>query len=188
MIQKLSSIVSSGTTESTITGTTGSAFRIDGKLGVGGSYTTLHGISKTKISELLAPPSEPKPPSKLAGGIVQAESKLGKPIMIIILIFGLISIIFPLATGELEGYGMFCLGFGLLCFGMAAYNLFGGHTDKDSLDYLRSIDNWKTQMARWQSAMKIWDDLYYCARDNIVFNPVDGNLLTPEQLRDFWYD
>lgn len=170
-IQKVSSIVSSGIATSTFS-----------------HRTYIHGTTRTRISTLLAPPPEPREPSVLVGGVALAEKKLGRPIMVIILLVGIVSIIATIGMGLTGGEAVFCSGFALFCIGGAAYNLLARQTGRGYQSYQEALEEWKTQKARWQAAMRTWEGLYYCSRDDIIFNPTDGTKLTPEQLKDYWYE
>jgi len=39
----------------------------------------------------------------------------------------------------------------------------------------------------WQKAMERWDRLYYCARDDCVFDPITGESTPVEMMREFLY-
>ncbi len=38
------------------------------------------------------------------------------------------------------------------------------------------------QFPAWDRAMSIWKSLYYCSRDNVVFNPATNKIVSDEQL------
>ncbi len=44
-----------------------------------------------------------------------------------------------------------------------------------------------TRKAEWQQAVRRWNDLYYCARDHNVFDPVREQCAPAEQLMAFLY-
>jgi hypothetical protein len=43
------------------------------------------------------------------------------------------------------------------------------------------------EKAAWDSAMYTWNQLYYCKRDDFVFNPRTGETTQPDNLKEFLY-
>jgi hypothetical protein len=41
---------------------------------------------------------------------------------------------------------------------------------------------WAERVFEWELANEIWKNLYYCARDDIIFDPDTGTTISPENL------
>ena len=161
MIQKVTAIHSAGIASGSYSGpTSGIAAPIDSsKQAIVSGYTTLHGTSQTDLSRKLSPPIEPSAPSIL-GGIIGS----------FILIGGIVTLVF--SEGESCNLipGFLLLGIGLLVM-IPSINSQG-----------TKEKTYKQEMQRWKNAMSIWDRLYYCARDDCVFDPTSGEYAPIEKI------
>lgn len=129
--------------------------------------TTLHGETQTLLSQRLSPPDKPKSPGGPCFiGCVWSLLSL----IIMIFLFG---IFFPENYWEENMTIFLILIYGsLIFFGFVGVYLF---FKKYKPKYTRQLEIWNKQM-------EIWKRLYYCARDNCIFDPVSKISDEPENL------
>ena len=176
-IQKVSSIVSSGTATGSFSGPSGSAVHIDGKWGYSGGYTTLHGGTITNLAKKLSPPEKPK----LEGlgclwipiiypGVILAGAM---PFMVLTAIIKLIFNIDPDSPISL----VFTIPFGLFI-ALSFIKHFS------SLDRKRK-DESKIKIQKWEDSFKKWDELYYCFKHDAVFDPSTKVVIKMDDLSNY---
>lgn len=135
-----------------------------GQSRVSGGYTTLQGSSQTMISGLLAPPK--KPETKRWSGCA---------------IFALIGLA-PLTISAIVGYQDGGAAFGVI-FVVIIIAIITSQNNKVNT----SKEEYEKELPRWQQAMRRWDSLYYCERDDILFNPETNETLPVGAMMDYLY-
>jgi len=176
-IQKVSSIVSSGAATGSFSGPSGGAVHIDGKWGYSGGYTTLHGRTITDLAKKLSPPEKPK----LEGlgclwipiiypGVILAG------MMPFMLLSGIIGFLFNL-TIDSPILLVITIPFGLFT-AFSFIKLFL------RLDRERKEES-KKAIQKWEDAFKKWDELYYCFKHDVVFNPSTKVVIKMDDLSNY---
>jgi len=172
-IQKVSSVITSGQASGTFSGPSGGVAYVDGKWGVVGGFTTLSGRTVSEVARLIAFPSEPK---KKGGFGCIAWYCLG--------MMGIMG-----GFGILGGLGSLILGsnelIGGLFFGPILLGIFIWALREHPKRKARGDAEYAAIMATLPDASKIWNRLYYCFRDDIVFDPNTGENCQPQALRQF---
>ncbi|MEJ5200992.1 MAG: hypothetical protein WHV66_02055 [Anaerolineales bacterium] len=178
-IIKVSAIVNSGTSSGTFAGPTGSVSFSKGNTTFNPGFAVLSGTQQTELASLFTPPAEPK---------------RRKPIgcigyFFIVCILGLLILGFSanasLAEAQSQfGYGDDYAAFAILCaigflviVGWLSYYVPKKTKEFDAL-YYREMDLWRVAIERW-------DRLYYCMRDDIVFDPTTNIAFTPQEFYSY---
>ncbi len=112
--------------------------------------------STTALARKLAPPSLPLPPIALADS-VGCGAMLLLGIGLFIAGVGYWLMVVPGGTGQTPGILFLLTGMGFIVYLL--------------LTVLITIIIRQKKRPRWQQALEIWDHLYYCTRDDIVFLP-----------------
>ncbi len=160
---KLSAIIQAGTTVGGYTGRTVHEGYMSGEHGgpiAMGGQATLAGGSQTLLSRRLAPPPRP---SYDKHWVIEAAKVVG----------------------------------GALVFGLIAYS-FGWHIIGDLLflagvygvwsEYRQDKLKWAAQqraMAEWTQQIAVWDCLYYCSRDDVIYLPGTSEVTRADNLQRF---
>ncbi|MCO5189821.1 MAG: hypothetical protein M9928_05835 [Anaerolineae bacterium] len=168
-VQKVSSIVSSGTTH----GSYGGAWS-------GDAYFS--GSSATNLATLLMPPDAPKE-SRFTGYFlwyVFGTWALGG---VCVLLSMLGALVFAPFTGGLDE------PIGAVIIQMFGYTIIASIFMVPLVWMIRDRKRWRdaypAKEAVWISAMENWDQLYYCFRDDLVFDPESGKTVKPQFLNEF---
>lgn len=127
--------------------------------------TTLHGSSQTLLSQKLSPPTKPEKP----GGPISMGccgfffgSLLG----------GMVAFLFSSNTQEPSNIIAALLLYGPIIL----FTFIGVRLGKKSrIKYSQQVEIWNKQM-------EIWERLYYCARDNCIFDPINKISDVPENI------
>ncbi len=190
-VQKVSAIVSAGTSFSTYTGYgSGVGYSSDGGVAID-EVVTFSGSSQTALSSLLSPPTQPTYSSSW-GGVIFATIVILAVLVIILLLIPtyVLNLINPANAGySLQDYGQSILALiGLviiapLCV-WALVAIYRYTKRKNALNYAQYMD----QMPHWQSAMAKWEDLFYCHRCDGVFLPGQSFFVPTIDMMDFLYD
>jgi len=159
-LQKLSSIASSGSARGSFSGSSVGLAHIDGKWGTTSGSSYLSGTLTTDLAKLCAPPKEPVNPRNRMGIIGSLVGTL--PIML----------------------GIFML---TLDIGIGKYVILGGLA---TLPFLRwastsAIRKYDDEQSAWALKMAKYNKLYYCFRDDAIFNPESIEIFPPADLADF---
>jgi len=163
-IQKLSAIVASGQASGTFSGPSVGATRVDGKWGTTGGYTTLSGSTVTELARKLASPPQPQP----KGGCVVA---LG------VLLGGLFVLNGLLVSGDTSvGLGP---ALALILVGVCVIALPIAYYKKEQVRVAAQEE------PAWEESMRKWQRLYYCFRDDLVFDSQTGETCQPDSLTEF---
>ena len=172
-IRKVSAIVSAGQSSGVFSGPAGD-----------GGYTMLSGSSSTKLARMLAPPPAPKHPGGSASALLI--------VFIIVILFLCIgpgvALIWSqptglLATGQLE-LGPQTIGLFLVFIGVfwLLPVVVGGY-----LGIARRKAKYAAEKPPWDRAIEKHRRLYFCFRDDIVFDPKTGETCQPQALIKFLY-
>lgn len=155
-VQKVTTVVSNGNQNGTISGPTGGLVYSDGKFGYAAGYSVLNGKISTDLAKKLAAPEKPFAQVELGLGclyfflviamMVCAVSLNFVPAAIILAI--LIAITIPLSKRP--------------------------NPEEVLLK----------QTMLWESKMAVYDRLYYCHRDDVVFDPVNHKYISSKNMSD----
>ena len=184
-IQRISGVVSGGQAHGTFSGPTGSVVNVDGKWGAAGGYTTLSGSTISNLAASLTPPREPK---KRAFGwlatifmyylfgswIVMGVAIAMTPTWLLVSSpQGWISVL------GIVGVAL-CLTFLFIGLGALGFRWYINKNKQVQLEYPAKKRAWDQAMARWNRS-------YYCFRDDVVFDPDNGESCRPQDLNQFLY-
>ncbi|MGB6882371.1 MAG: hypothetical protein WBD86_03705 [Microgenomates group bacterium] len=171
-IQKVTAVVSSGQATGTFSGPSGGIAHVAGKWGVVGGYSTLRGETMSTLSQFLSPLQErPKPwLSGCCSKLLLVVSLLSLPFLALVLSDYDAT---PQKTAEFIAIVLFVGGgyFFLSCFLKRSYQ--------------KELVNWADQESQRKKETDVWERLYYCFRDDIVFDPKTGESCQPEELEQF---
>ena len=168
-IQKVSSIVLGGTSSGTYSGPSGGVTYNDGKFGTVGGYSTLHGTSQTSLAKMLTPPDEP-----------QLTASYGCSERVILLVLGIVACVAALNSETGEPLVVFA-GIGIP---LVLWIVLESRKNKRIEEEKKKVNR---QKDFWKKAMEKWMILYYCERNDIVFDPQTGRSCHPVEIVDFIY-
>jgi hypothetical protein len=181
-IQKVSSVYSNGVSSGSFSGPSGGIVNVGKEWGFVGGHTTLSGSSMSDLARLLAPPEQPKPPSSNGFGCLWVFPAL---LYIGFFVF-LFSIPGLIVSGE-KGPTVMVLG-ALIggCIGVWQVGKQNeARIERDRLKDEEEKAKWDVAMLSWQTKKSLWDNAYYCFRDDIVFDPNSGFFKLSSQLDVF---
>lgn len=171
-ITKISAIYSGGYSSGSYQGpsTSLSTSLNDGHSYVSGGYSTLTGSSQTMLSRKLAPPPKPVPQKK--GGC-------GFTLVIVFLVsIGFLGLISGMVADD-PLYGLITFFVALLLLMIPiSIRVSANSKEEDRIEELLPI---------WENAMRLWQKLYYCQKDDCVFNPETGEYFSVDGLYDYLY-
>lgn len=193
-IRKVPSIVAEGISEVRMSGVTGGVAHAGDQWGVYSGSSTQSGVASTVLAQRLSPPPRPEGPSGFewmlarfgmiagilgAGWVLALLCTLSSPNNNSLLYH-------PHSTGtgigDILGGILFLGGF----FGVPSIVLFAL-----SLRQHRKLNQKKQQAAaqvpHWEQALEHWNHVYYCARDDIVFDPQTEAWCSPAHFHEFLY-
>ena len=153
MIQKVSSIYSSGIASG-----------------------TTYGISQTALSRQLAPPDKPSVPGSTSAILAS-----------IALVWVALSCGGCALLGAVEGGGLTGDAPGFLLIALLAGGVGVAMLTSTNSNTRRNTAKVAAEMPRWEKAMHRWNDLYYCARDDGVFNSTENEFVSIQYLREYLY-
>lgn len=121
----------------------------------------------------LTPPQKPAPNRSMGSGL----SLLGILILILgaLFAFGLAAF-FILPPNFNYLYGILAIIIGAIPFLLIYYRLM-------TVRYSRIQRDYEARLMRWNEQMVRWNQLYYCARCDVVFNPDQGSSVAPYQMQ-----
>lgn len=73
---------------------------------------------------------------------------------------------------------------GVVCFIIGLVGLFKANLT-ERRNKRRYLTEYNQEKAVWDRAMKVWNRLYYCERDDVIFDPSTGRTCTIQQVKDF---
>jgi len=172
-IQRLSAVVSSGRASGTFSGPSVGVAHVDGKWDATGGYTALSGATATDLARKLSPPSKPDKPSGLGCWLYVLVGFFG---------FGAFVAFFNW-VGETRYRGEhITLLMSLVSLAIVALILVGDMNKKS-----RARAKYAEEKPAWDAAMKRYERLYFCFRDDVVFDPQTGETCQTESLKEFMY-
>lgn len=171
-VQKVSSVYSGGKSDTTVSGPISGTAYVDGKSGSTTSHGFLSGSSITIKAQELSPPPEPT-----------KEKGYGCFAWGLIIFFGFAGIV---GLGGLfappEELGLRPL-FLLITPGIPIYFAVNHFRIR-----ARSESRYKVEMPLWNEAIRRWDLLYYCHRDDVVYFQGTPNFTPAISMNDLLYD
>jgi hypothetical protein len=187
-IQKVSAILVAGISSGSFAGSTSSYITVDGKSGSSFGSTYLGGSSTTELARMLVPPVEPQPAIRSSW---QKWLAVGAAVY-----FCVIPISLALAMGffvspEAQGnlvlniIGVVILTGGLVFGSRYAYRKI---TRDEEDSFAQSQSRYAVEKPKWDGAIQKWNRIYYCHKHGIVFDPKDGSMCEPKDLKEFLYE
>ncbi len=179
-IRKISSIVLTGTSSGSYSGPSVGITRVDGKWEPSGGYSILSGESSTTIAQLLSPPTEPSSPCTVACVWYIGLSTL---LIIALIVIAMVMALIESTMDSGKDYLgiiilLLILGFFLWVYGF--FKLLPKGAKKIESEVIDS-----REYSAWKEAMKRWVELYYCYRDDIVFDPDKNETCHPINIHEF---
>jgi hypothetical protein len=174
--QKVSGIVAAGTGSGSYSGPTGGVTYSDGQWGTVGGYTTLSGQHSTTLAQLLSPPDVPKKsstclPVAVVGCLLYSAIPVGLGFIMSIMspLTKQLSVV-PSDTTCLLGVAIPLGGIIIATVLLLRYGQWAGQD---------ATKHYEAAHTRWSSAMERWSRLYYCSRDDLVYDPETGESFPP---------
>jgi hypothetical protein len=152
---------------------------------ISNSYSSFSGTSQSIISRKLTPPVKPEMPSKGAGSTCGGIALLGMGLLSAIPFFVSLNAYQELGINMIDAMTQYngwaiILAAIFIPVGILVLN----SPDKEAEEKKREA---AYQIAEWQKAMTRWDRLYYCERDDIVFDPSEQTYIPVDQMINFLY-
>lgn len=171
MVQKVSTIYFGGITTTSLSGpSVGGAVSIgEGQASVGGGLTTLKGGSQSLLSNRLAPPPQPSAEGTHVTLICAA---------IAFLCIGSLLFIRGFVNSDEESFGIITGGLALFSIGIAICGISYNAVKEGKREA-------KLRISQWEKAMTRWNELYFCARDDGVFDPNERKFISTSQMMDY---
>ena len=176
-VQKVSSIVSAGTSSSTYRGhADGLGYTPNGPVGIN-EYITVSSNSQTALSGLLSPPPQPRYVSPWSDA-------LGVLTIILWLAFGL-SMLFFIGSFSFSDLTYLFVWASILAFLGIILFFIHRQMSRESQSIRKQVE---VGTPRWQTAISVWQCLYYCHRCDGIYIPIEDSLLVPTaQMMDYLY-
>ena len=185
-VQKITAIVKSGVVTGSFSGPSVGAGRAKGEWVTSVGSTSLHGTTKTELARQLEPPPSPSEPHGLGcwGWIGVLFGLYVAAIMLFTLGLMISSVETVESTssiwvlvGRAFAFGgpvVFVVGIVL------AWQRHKRLKEQQTVEYLPALE-------AWRRAMKKYERLYYCGRDDVVFDPDDGTSASLSTFEAFLY-
>jgi hypothetical protein len=135
-------------------------------------YQAREAVIQTAISKKLAPPSKPTPPSNDDWRLAFFVGAIG--------LFALF-VITPAIVNPNERSQGLMVSLGIVGFAVLLVILAVTTTGKAKRQF-------ESDISKWYRAMKIWNELYYCARDDVVFIPGESHVIPAYQMTSFLWE
>lgn len=168
-IQKVSGLVQSGRSGGTFEGPTVGGSYGGGKVSVGGAYSVLSGESSTDLAKVLEPPSQMSNPKGLGFWTWGCSLLLFVPWFL----GGFHQFFFEGGKDPSYYLGTVAGLIGLI----VVYSIHNNKLEKSKSEYQR-------YQSAWHKAMNKWNRLYYCHRDDIVFDPEINDYSPPTGMNN----
>lgn len=194
-IQKVQAAVVGGISEVRSSGGFGGVTYSGGQWGAFGGPSATSGTASTLLAQRLMPPDEPKvrlPWYRRAwlmpegfnewlyfkiGPLWDGCSLIALSVLSILLVLGAVV---GLISGDSGGAAnVFC--------GAVFCGLFALYISRRRGSYSKEKERLAAERVLWEQAMARWAGLYYCFRDDIVFDPETGEWCHPADLHEFLY-
>jgi hypothetical protein len=186
-MQRISAAVKTGTANGTLSGSTSGVVHMGGEWGVMGGFTTLRGHTTSQLAQMLAAPPKPS--------LDVWQSELGIVVIVLFALViglfasaGLVNLLRGPSSGDLGSFdGLMqalgcvvvpCLG-AVLCLIMVGYLAFR--------DIPKKQEEHAAEEAARDGAMDRWERLYYCLRDDVVFDQETREYCRPELHQQLLY-
>ncbi|MGA7194994.1 MAG: hypothetical protein WBW94_15315 [Anaerolineales bacterium] len=166
-IQRVSAVVAGGTSTGSFSGPTGALTYSDGKVGSAGGYTTLRGGSTTNLAKMLKLP--PKPRTRSSALI---------SIMFCVLLLTWWYVCWGLAAGAGITYSESCFYPVTIIMVIVAISII--YSNNKNNKSINSIEK-----PNWENFKKKWEQLYYCYKHGIVFDPETNKTCEHAQIKEF---
>lgn len=163
-VQKVSAVVNTGTSQSTSSGLSlGGLITGDAHVRPLAAITTTHAQITSRIAKLLAPPVSPPKPTRARTSWVA--------ITVVALVSACTLWCFPAPVCA----AIFLVGAGLLwlC----------DHSAKQA--FALQMADYSAGLPTWEETVRRWERLYYCSRDDLVFDPNTNATCSPQHLQQF---
>ena len=138
----------------------------------------MQGLMVSKLATRLAPPQEPQKPS----GLSCLVWGLAIGAIALLLLIGIGATLFAgLMETVVESSGLTTSLILLGTCGISMALLVGlvfAHTSM----LKKNTSIYENRLASYQTAKAAWEKLYYCSRDDIVYNPEGGEVVEPEDI------
>lgn len=178
-IQKITSVVSSNISRVKYSGLSLGTTKDRDGLGLTTINTTLAGSLRSNLAEKLLPPKEPA-----RRGYEDSVEAL-EPIKFSTL--GLIiGAAMPFFT-DLEFKMQLSIAFSLLAIGIFSFFLFDILIKRSRKWQLKKREDRILSWEEWKKAIEKYNTLYYCFRDDVVFEPSTADYCAPDELMNFIY-
>mgnify|MGYP001205155006 CR=1 FL=1 len=194
-IQKVQAAVVGGISEMRSSGGFGGITYSGDQWGTFGGSSATRGTASTLLAQRLMPPDEPKvrylgrwawsfmPESFHEWYHFKIEplwngcGLIAFSVLSILLVLGAVG---GLISGNSGGAAsVFC--------GAAFCGVFALYISRRRGSYSKEKERLAAERALWEQAMSRWAGLYYCFRDDIVFDPETGEWCHPADLHEFLY-
>jgi len=174
-IQKVQAAVGGGISEVRSSGSFGGTTYSGSQWGAFGGSSATSGTATTLLAQRLLPPDEPQ---------VKTQDMYVGVLYITLFFSGIYSLtICGITQGGDDALAAACFGlFSLLVFLIALRLLY-----RERRMIRRAKAQLPARMQAWEQAMNRWAGLYYCSRDDIVFDPETGESCHPADLHEFLY-
>jgi hypothetical protein len=175
-IQKVSSVYDSGRSFGNYRGPATTVVYSQGKTGLGGTYVSGTTVSETPLANKLSPPIAPKKPS------FPFYFYFGLINFVVGICFCLWTVIYEVISGEITIYNISKINglesfilFVLCCMVIPAVvgivTIVLGIITKQ-----QQVESYPGRLATFNKDLEVWNRLYYCHRDDAVFDPSTGEV------------
>ena len=177
-IQKISAIVAGGSSTGSFSGPSGGMVNVDGKWGYSSGFTTLSGSSITNLAKKLSPPEKPQ---------IRGLGCLWIPIIYpgAIVVFAFSMILFAMIYQFIFGFpreSEFPMWFSSAIPSTLILVLYVNHFIKvEKRMKTKSND----EIIVWEKAFNNWNELFYCHKHDIVFNPVKNETINLDEISKY---
>jgi hypothetical protein len=166
-IRKVSTVSSAGHSTGTFSGPTVGVDSYGGDWPLAGGYTTLSGSVSTLLAQKLSPPAEPKGLSCIIWGLAIYP---GFPIIVAIpgaIVLVPLTSLVPQFPNLETVFSIVAIIWLIISIPLTTFFYFR---------YIKRHHDAKLarEKHRYQIQKDFWDNLYYCFRDDVVFNPQSG--------------
>jgi hypothetical protein len=159
---------------------------VDGGSSLGG-YSYLTGINIADLSNKFLPPSQPNRPTDPGSRFVALASA---PFLLVFCLTAccfFYTPFFPLATEGIIFIAFVLSGVVFVVSGVLGDFMFIWAEKKFRREFEEAKTKHEIEKSKWETALRKWNNLYYCHRDGIVDDPVMIQICEPSKFREFIY-
>lgn len=202
-IQKVSALVSAGKSTGSFSGPTGGIAHIGGEWGTVGGFSRLKGGTITDLAKMLTPPKKPnRPRTKIIGCSILLFMMMvyGWFLLFCAFMFFFTVISFmpnilveglydpSISNPDIAAIIMYLTMLFLVIIVTIVFGiLFKMMWSSRNKTNTRSNKQYENDLILWKQAMLRWENLYYCFRHDIVFNPATGESVKPRSIRQYLF-